>query len=47
MPEDADYEVEIIDTWNMTITPLGRMRGFNRVEMPGKQYMALRIRKAV
>lgn len=47
LPEDADYEVDVIDTWDMTITPLGRMRGFNRVEMPGKQYMALRIRKAV
>ena len=45
LPEDADYEVEIIDTWNMTITSLGKMRGFNKVKMPGNQYMALRIRK--
>lgn len=45
LPDDADYEVEVIDTWNMTVTSLGVMRGYHQVEMPGKQYMALRIRK--
>ncbi len=45
LPDDADYEVEVIDTWNMTITSLGVMRGYHQVEMPGRQYMALRIRK--
>ncbi|MCI8543353.1 MAG: DUF5605 domain-containing protein [Lachnospiraceae bacterium] len=46
LPEDADYEVEVIDTWNMTIQNLGILRGHNRIELPGRQYMALRIRKA-
>lgn len=45
LPEDADYEVEVIDTWNMTVKSLGVMRGYHQIEMPGKQYMALRIRK--
>ena len=45
LSDDADYEVELIDTWNMTITPLGIKRGLCTIEMPGKQYMALRIRK--
>ncbi|WP_408637268.1 DUF5605 domain-containing protein [Parablautia muri] len=39
--DDADYKVEVIDTWNMTVTSLGAMRGFHQVKMPGKQYMAL------
>ncbi len=45
LPEDADYEVDVIDTWNMTIQNLGVMRGINRIELPGRQYMAIRIRK--
>lgn len=45
LPEDADYEVDVIDTWNMTVTSLGKMRGVNKIEMPGKQYMAIRVRK--
>ncbi|HJD45575.1 MAG TPA: DUF5060 domain-containing protein [Candidatus Mediterraneibacter norfolkensis] len=45
LPEDADYEVELIDTWGMTVTPLGKMRGVNRIKMPEKQYMALKIKK--
>lgn len=45
LSDDADYEVEAIDTWNMTVTSLGVMRGFQKVELPGRQYMALRIRK--
>lgn len=46
LPEDAGYEVEVIDTWNMTVKSLGVMRGYNQIEMPGNQYMAIRIRKA-
>lgn len=43
--EKTDYDVEVIDTWNMTITPVGTFRGKFRVELPGREYMALRIRK--
>lgn len=45
LPEDADYQVEIIDTWNMTIEDKGLLRGFQMVELPGNPYMAIRIRK--
>ncbi len=43
LPEGIRYNVELIDTWNMTITPLGIMTGFNTIQMPERQYMALRI----
>lgn len=45
LPEDTDYEVDVIDTWNMTVTPMGVKRGICKIELPGKQYMALRVRK--
>jgi hypothetical protein len=40
------YRIELIDTWQMTITPLpGTFSGSCRVDLPGKPYMALRIQK--
>ncbi|MBQ3479216.1 MAG: DUF5060 domain-containing protein [Clostridia bacterium] len=45
LPEDGDFEVEIIDTWNMTITSAGNHRGATRIELPGNQYMAIRVRR--
>ena len=45
LPEAGDYEVEVIDTWNMTVTPAGVRRGATRIELPGHQYMAIRVRK--
>jgi len=40
---DADYTIDVIDTWNMTIERLpGFRRGVTRVPMGGRQYMALR-----
>lgn len=43
---DGKYEVDLIDTWNMTITPLtGTYEGRFRIDLPGKLYYALRIRK--
>ena len=44
LPGDSDFEVEIIDTWNMTITSAGIRRSATRVDLPGKQYMAIRIK---
>jgi len=45
LPEDAGYTVEVIDTWAMTITRLeGTFSGQCRVDLPGKPYIALRIR---
>ncbi|MGC9394728.1 MAG: DUF5605 domain-containing protein [Anaerolineae bacterium] len=46
LPADGVYTVEIIDTWEMTITPLdGTFSGKCRVDLPAKPYIALRIRK--
>jgi hypothetical protein len=44
MPEGFTYAVDIIDTWNMTITRLeGTYSGTFRVTLPALPYMALRI----
>ena len=62
--EDGDYEIHLIDTWEMTVTPLpkvpapenhptrhGRIVRGTRpdaafgVPLPGKPFMALRVRK--
>ena len=46
LPENATFNVEIIDTWNMTITPLKKQfSGKSLIELPGKPYIALRITK--
>ena len=46
LPKDALYQVEVIDTWNMTITPLQKkFSGRSLIELPSKPYMALRIVK--
>jgi hypothetical protein len=38
-----EYQVELIDTWEMTIKNCGIFRGKFRVDMPGKEYMAIRV----
>lgn len=61
--EDGDYDIDIIDTWNMTITPGkkvpapvphttrhgartqgGKADAAFAVELPGKEYLAVRLR---
>jgi len=64
--EDGDYDIDLIDTWNMTITPLEKgplpvspptrkklsdktdvkpkPEAAFGVELPGKNYLALRVR---
>ena len=37
--------MEVIDTWEMTSTNLGIFSGNFRVPLPGKEYMAIRLRK--
>ena len=45
LPE-GDFEVDVIDTWNMTVeTVPGMHRGTVRVELPARQYMAVRLRR--
>lgn len=40
-----EYTVEVIDTWNMTIENAGTFRGKFRVNLPGREFMAVRVRK--
>ncbi|MCZ9881191.1 DUF5605 domain-containing protein [Arthrobacter sp. B2a2-09] len=44
-PQDLTYEIDIIDTWNMTVDTLpGTFSGRFRIELPGRQYVAVRLR---
>ena len=43
--DETLYHVEVIDTWNMTITDLGNMKGKFRVPLTGTEYMAIRIKR--
>jgi hypothetical protein len=46
LPENTTYKIEIIDAWNMTITPVeGKFSGKTLVQLPGKPLTALRITK--
>ncbi|MDO4339324.1 MAG: DUF5605 domain-containing protein [Eubacteriales bacterium] len=46
LPEGCRYEIELIDTWNMSIDKLpGVYEGRVRIEMPGRQYMAIRMKR--
>jgi hypothetical protein len=40
-----EYQVEVIDTWEMSIENRGKFRGNFRIDLPGKEYMAVRIRR--
>jgi hypothetical protein len=42
---ERDYRVEVIDTWDMRVEDRGVFRGKFRVKLPGKEYMAIRIRR--
>lgn len=45
LPEDRSFEIELIDTWSMTITRLeGTYQGPTRVPMPSQPYFAVRVR---
>jgi hypothetical protein len=41
----SSFEVEVIDTWEMTIDNKGIFTGKFMIELPGKEYMAVRVRK--
>lgn len=46
LPEKAEYKIEVIDAWNMTIKTLdGKYTGVSMVELPQKPMTALRITK--
>lgn len=42
---EAAYEVEVIDTWNMTIEKRGVFQGKFRIDLSGRPYMAIRFKK--
>ena len=44
--DETEFEVEVIDTWNMTIEKKGTFKGKFRIELPGREYMAVRLREA-
>ncbi len=47
-PEEHAYKVDVIDTWEMHITQVeGSFSGTFTVDLPGKPYMAVRLRKQV
>lgn len=47
LPEGLSFEIELIDAWEMTITRLdGLFTNGSRLDLPGKPYQALRIRRA-
>ena len=43
LDDSTEFEVEVIDTWNMTIEKQGTVCGKFRVELPGRPYMAVRL----
>ncbi len=43
--DTTEWDVEVIDTWEMSIKKCGTYRGRFQVQLPGKPYMAVRIRK--
>ena len=44
---EEEYIVDIIDTMDMTITRAGKFKGYFKIELPTKKYMAIRIQKSV
>lgn len=47
LPEEKKFRAEVIDTWNMTITDMGIHSGYTAIQMPGRQYMAIRLIREV
>ena len=46
LDDENEYKVEVIDTWNMTITDAGIHKGKFSIKLPGRPYMAIRMAKA-
>ncbi|MFE4833550.1 DUF5605 domain-containing protein [Arthrobacter sp. NPDC056691] len=44
-PQDQAFEIDVIDTWNMTVETLpGTFSGRFKIELPGRQFVAVRLR---
>lgn len=47
LPEGRSYRAEIIDTWEMSVTPVdGTFSGEARIPLPAKEFLAIRLRAA-
>lgn len=47
LPKGGPWLADVIDVWNMTITPIGKaQQGEAKIQLPGKTFHALRVRKA-
>ncbi len=45
LPEGNRYQIEVIDTWEMTVNPIeGTFAGRSKVALPGKPYLAVRLK---
>lgn len=44
--EETLYQAEVIDTWNMTISDPTYAKGKFNIPLPGREYLAIRLRKA-
>lgn len=47
LPEDEAYEVNIIDTWQMTIEAAGTFRGKTVLRLPQRPYIAVRLKRRI
>lgn len=43
--DGSQFKVEVIDTWNMNIQKCGVFSGRFRIKLPGRQYIAVRIKR--
>ena len=43
LPEERKFQVDLIDTWEMTVTDMGVHSGIAKIKMPQHPYMAVRI----
>lgn len=45
LPKDIKFRIEVIDAWNMTITPVaGEFSGRAEIPLPGRPYIAVRAK---
>lgn len=43
--ENSQWQVQVLDTWNMTREMRGIYKGHFRIELPARQYMAIQLKK--
>ncbi len=43
--DTTEYRLKVIDTWNMTIEDRGIVKGRFAVELPGRPYIAIQLKK--